>query len=543
MRYVKIIQINDANRGKACVKTEGNQMLLALSNKISEIDRYCADNLGLSLYTLMGRSGEAVASAVSDMLAPESRIVILAGKGNNGGDGYAAACLLFDRYDVTVYDVFSSGQRSEEGRAYLEKFKNMGGRIENFEPNDKSITEIKTADCIIDAVFGTGYRGDPPEVLRILCRTVNESVRPLKIAIDVPMGINADNGSVDTTSAVTVSATVALSMIKPGLVSFPAKAYVGRLIYTDLGIPGEKIRENFSFSYHLVDRPLAAKLLPDRAENTSKGSFGRLLLLTGSDKYRGAAALSLSAALRGGAGYTVYMGTETLVSHLSQIYPEAIYESIPGIETITDPDIERIVAESKKATVTLIGSGSYASEGLYRLVKALLESDGGTLVLDADAINVLADKKEEGRALLSRSERTVILTPHPLEFARLSGNTVSDVQLHRIEAALKFAAEHRVILALKGAATVVTDGVTVYINSSGSSALSKAGSGDVLAGFVSSLVASGADPLTGTALSVFLHGSAADALSTELSAFSVTPSDLPLEIGRQISILEKHNKR
>ncbi len=537
--YVKIIQIIFQTATGCVENTEVTTMLLALSNKIAEIDRFCAENLDLSLYTLMGRSGEAVANAVTEMLPLGSRIVILTGKGNNGGDGYAAACFLAEKYDVTVYDVFHAGQRSEEGRAYLEKFKNNGGRVLDFEPDAATERVIKTTDCIIDAVFGTGYRGDPPQVVRSLCRIVNESVRPLKIAIDVPMGINADNGSVDTTSAVTVSATVALSMIKPGLVSFPAKAYVGRLIYTDLGIPREKIRENFSFSYHLVDRELAVKLLPKRAENTSKGSFGKLLLVTGSDKYRGAAALSLSAALRGGVGYCVYMGTEALVSHLSAIYPEAIYEKIPPIECVSDTEIQRIVDASKNATVTLVGSGSYASDGLYRLVTALLESDGGTLVLDADAINVLADRKEEGRALLAKSTRKIILTPHPLEFARLSDNTVSDVQLHRIEAALKFAAENRLILALKGAATVVTDGATVYINSSGSSALSKAGSGDVLAGFVASIVASGADPLTGTALSVFLHGSAADTLSNELSAFSVTPSDLPLEMGRQISRLKK----
>ncbi len=515
-------------------------MLLALSNKISEIDRYSAQNLGLSLHTLMGRSGEAVAAAVRDMLKPPARIVILAGKGNNGGDGYAAACILGRDYDVTVYDVFSAGQKSEQGRAYLEKFKNGGGRVENFTADEAVIADIKSADCIIDAVFGTGYRGDPPECVRTLCRIVNESVRPLKIAIDVPMGINADNGSVDTTSAVTVSATVALSFIKPGLVSFPAKAYVGRLIYSDLGIPQDKIRESFSFSYNLVDRELAAELLPKREENGSKGSFGRLLLITGSDKYRGAAGLSLSAALRGGAGYTVFMGTEGLVRHLCQTYPEAIYEKIPPIESMSAEQIERAVSLSRTASAILVGSGSGATEGLYNLVEALLNSEGGVLVLDADAINVLADRGEEGRLLLKNSRRTVVLTPHPLEFARLSGNTVSDVQLHRIEAALKFAAENKLILALKGAATVVTDGTQVYINSSGSSALSKAGSGDVLAGFTASLLASGADTLRTVALSVYLHGAAADALSTELSAFSVTPSDLPREMGRQITLCKKN---
>ena len=512
-------------------------MLLALSNKIAEIDRFSAEHLGLSLHTLMGRSGAAVAGFVRENLPAPARIVILAGKGNNGGDGYAAACLLRDEYDLTVYDVFHAGQRSDEGRAYLEKFKTDGGKIIDFIPDEPTADAIKSADCIIDAVFGTGYRGDPPDEVRALCRMVNESVRPLKIAIDVPMGINADNGSVDTSSAVTVSATVALSFIKPGLVSFPAKAYVGKLVYDDLGIPFDSINENFSFSYFLTDRDLARDMLPKRRENTNKSSFGKLLVITGSERYRGAAALSLSAALRGGAGYTTYAGIDTLCDTLCATYPEAIYTPIPSHGEMTDGDLAEIVEASKKSNATLIGSGSGATDGLYRLVSALLRSDGGTLILDADAINVIADKGDEGRKLLANSPRTVVLTPHPLEFARLSGNSVDDVQLHRIEAAMKYAAENRVILALKGAATVITDGKTVYINSSGSSALSKAGSGDVLAGFTASLIASGADPFTGTVLSVYLHGAAADALSSELSLFSITPSDLPLEMGRQIARL------
>ena len=514
-------------------------MLLALSSKISEIDRYCASELGLSLYTLMGRSGDAVYRTVRELVPPPASVVVLAGKGNNGGDGYAAAVRLLNGYDVTVYDVFSMRQRTEEGNAYLEEFKNLGGRVENFTPDAATVEKIKGARCIIDAVFGTGYHGSAPDLVRELCRIVNESVNSVKIAIDVPMGINADNGSVDTSCAVSVSATVALSLVKPGLVSFPAKAYVGKLIYDDLGIPAERITENFDFSYFLVDRAQAATLLPIRNDNTSKGSFGKLLLLTGSEKYRGAAALSLSAALRGGVGYTSFAGCSTLCDRLCATYPEAIYTHIPTTDSLTDTDIAALVKASAEASATLIGSGSGATEGLSRLVRELLLSDGGALILDADAINVLADNSVEGRRLLRSSPRAVILTPHPLEFARLSGNSVSDIQLHRIEAALKFAAENRVILILKGAATVVTDGKTVFINSSGSSALSKAGSGDVLAGFLSSMIASGADALLGSALSVYIHGAAADALSSELSAFSVTPSDLPVEMGRQIAILER----
>ncbi len=514
-------------------------MYLALSAQIAEIDRFAADSLGLSLYTLMGRSGDAVAATVRSLLPPPARIVILAGKGNNGGDGYATACRLSSDYDVTVYDIFGTGPRSDEAKKFRAEFTQGGGRVENFARDEEIYADIRTADCIIDAVFGVGYHGSAPDIIRALCRVVNESVRPLKIAIDVPMGINADNGSVDHEIAVAVSSTVALSMIKPGLVSFPAKAYVGRLVYDDLGIPEDRVRARFNFDYALVDRNHARALLPERGENTSKGSFGRLLLITGSDKYRGAGALSLSAALRGGCGYTTYLGTSALCNHLSVTYPEAIYRESPPTDALTDAEIADIVLHSQGSSATLVGSGSGATDGLYRLVAALLRSDGGPLILDADAINALADNPEEGRALLHDATRTVILTPHPLEFARLSGNLVSDVQLHRIEAALGFAAEHRVILVLKGAATVVTDGHRVLVNSSGSSALSKAGSGDVLAGFLASMVASGADPLFGSALSVYVHGAAADSLSSDLSAFSVTPSDLPMEMGRQIALLTK----
>lgn len=512
-------------------------MLLALSGQIAEIDRFAADSLGLSLYTLMGRSGDAVAATVRASLPPPAHVVILAGKGNNGGDGYATACRLFSDYTVTVYDIFGTGPRSDEARRFRAEYVEGGGRVENFALRDEIFEDIRSADCIIDAVFGMGYHGSPPDVIRSLCQLVNESVRPLKIAIDVPMGINANNGSVDHEIAVSVSATVALSMVKPGLVSFPAKAYVGRLIYDDLGIPEDKIRERFAFDYALVDRDHARELLPTRAENGSKGSFGRLLVITGSDKYRGAAALSLSGALRGGCGYTTFLGTPRLCSTLGATYPEALYREAPPTDSLTDTEIAEIVELSSGSTVTLVGSGSGATDGLYRLVCALLRSDGGALVLDADAINVLADHRDEGRALLHDARRTVIMTPHPLEFARLSGNSVSDVQLHRIEAATGFAAENRIILVLKGAATVVTDGHRVLLNSSGSSALSKAGSGDVLAGFLSSMIASGADPLYGSALSVYLHGAAADSLSSHLSAFSVTPSDLPMEMGRVIAAL------
>ena len=501
---------------------------------ISEIDKYCAESLGIPTRTLMERAGAAVADVVRGHTPSGGRVVILAGKGNNGGDGYAAACLLMGEVEVAVFDVFDEGQKTEEGNFFLSKFKSEGGRVEKLTLDEQTMLYISSADCIVDAIFGTGLRGEPPKVISRLAELIT-GCRGRKIAIDVPMGVNADDGSVTDGAVVGMDATVALSFIKPGLVSFPAKAYVGRVIYNDLGIPKEALEHRFEFKYKYLESRLARAMLPTREENSSKGSFGKLLMITGSSKYHGAAHLSVSAALRGGVGYVTYLGSPELCHELLPVYPEAIYKSQEVGDALTDDDIAMIVEESARSSATLIGCGSDSSDGLFRLVSALLASDGSPLILDADAINAMMRDREGALRLIRDSSRRIILTPHPLEFARLSGNDVSFVQRHRIEASVKFAAENRCILVLKGAGTVITDGKEVYINSSGSSALSKAGSGDVLAGFLASVVASGASPLDGAALSVYYHGAAADSLSRQYSNIGVTPSDLPLEIARQVA--------
>ena len=516
-------------------------MLLALSSLISEIDKYSEEELGVSVSLLMDRAGSAVADEVRKRVKPGSRVVVLAGKGNNGGDGYAAAIRLMNDYDVTVYDVFSSGQKTDAGKGYLEGFVNLGGKVKPFVLDDETKSILAEADCIVDAIFGTGFKGEIPEVISRIAAVVSSSARAVKIAIDVPMGVNADNGSVNLSSVAAMHATVALSFVKPGLVSFPAKSYVGDIVYCDLGLPLDKLALRFDFKYKLVDRDVALSLLPERGENTSKGSFGKLCLITGSEKYRGAAFLTCEAALRGGAGYVMYYGRESLCGELLTNYPEIIYKSIEDISALTEESAEKLTNELNKCSAILIGSGSGISEGLLLLIRKLLSTEGAPLIIDADAINVLADFGKEGRVAVKEAKRRVVLTPHPLEFARLSGNDVSSVQLNRIDAARKFAAENNCILVLKGAATVITDGERVYVNSTGSNALSKAGSGDVLAGFIASLIASGTSPLDAGALSVWVHGAAADALAKEYSTFGVTPSDLPLEIARQLGKLQKNS--
>lgn len=510
-------------------------MKLAISSMIAKIDEYAKDVLGIPTKTLMEKSGEVVASVVKKDVKRGSSILILAGKGNNGGDGYAAALKLMEDYDVTVCDVFSAGQKTKCGKYFLGEYLSLGGRVICYESADEMREEIRKSDCIIDAIFGTGFHGEMPEQLRPLAIMIREIVGAYKLAVDVPLGINADDGSVSE-FAISVDTTVELSYIKPGIISYPARSYVGKIVYDDLGLPRTDIAKEFYLKYNLIDKKFVSLSLPRREENSNKGTFGKLLMITGSSQFRGAAHLGLEAALRGGVGSVTFLGCESLCRELAASYPEAIYKAFVEFDDLTDGKIEEVIKLSEGFSAILVGSGSGSTDGLLRLVSRLLESEGAPLILDADAINVLSFAGEKGRALIKEAKRTVIITPHPLEFARLTDSAVATVQLHRLEASERFARENSCIVVLKGAGTIITDGKDVYINGRGSSALAKAGSGDVLAGLVGAFVAQGKiSEIKAAALAVYYHSLAGDKLAEEFSSYGVTPSDLPREIARQIA--------
>ena len=281
-------------------------------------------------------------------------------------------------------------------------------------------------------------------------------------------------------------------------------------------------KEDGKNKYVTVDGAWVREHLPPRPKTANKGSFGKTLLIVGSDKYRGAAHLSLSMALRGGAGYVSYLGEPSLAGELRAIYPEAIYYSTS--------DTEELLAISDTQSSVLVGSGSGVSRELYSLICRLIARDGGPVIIDADGLNSLARFAPSVKELFSTARRKVILTPHPLELSRLSGLSVEEIQSEREGVARRLALEWGVVLLLKGSGTVVTDGERTLINSSGSSALAKAGSGDVLSGLIASISAYTADALFAAGISAYLHGAAGDRLAAELTEYGVTPSDLPLSV-------------
>lgn len=511
------------------------KMILIEPSVISKIDSFACDRLGISAHTLMLRAAQAIEGAVRSYVPKDGSVCILAGKGNNGGDGYAAAILLMKDYDVTVYDVFSSGQRSDEGRYYLDSYISLGGVVRQLDLDSDATEDISSSDCIIDAVFGTGFVGELPENAKKLANILDKLSDKVIIAVDVPLGVNASSAEVDKEASYHATATVALGFVKPGLVSYPAKEYVGKLIYDNIDLHCDAVLSEFKSDTYYIDYELACSFIPSRSANSNKGTFGKLLMITGSSEFVGAGHLSLETALRAGVGYVTYVGERPMCDSLVQKLPEAIYKprDVANIDTNL---LEEILGLSKKSTAILIGSGCPVSEGLRLLVERLLCEEGSPIILDAGALSVLEHTPDHTVPAIKNSRRKVIITPHPLELSRLSGIPVEDICNHRLSVARSFAARNNCILVLKGAGTIVTDGKITFINSSGSSALAKAGSGDVLAGFLSSVIAAGVDPINAAALAVYFHGRAGDELARDLSEFGVIPSDLPVMIAKQLAL-------
>ena len=289
-----------------------------------------------------------------------------------------------------------------------------------------------------------------------------------------------------------------------------------------------EVRDRFALTDGATDLPDLRSLAPRRAANTHKGSFGHLLILAGSRRYRGAALLSTAAALRMGAGLVTLASEEEVLSAAAVSLPDAILAAAPAnaAETLA-------LADGKGAV--LVGPGSGVGEALLWHTTALLSTPGAPLVLDADALTVLADGAGRGLLALREAQRPVVLTPHPLEFARLVGKSAPEVQAERLTLARRFTEEYPVTLVLKGAGTVVAEGGECKVNLTGGPSLAKGGSGDVLAGAIASLLAGGLAPMAAARLAVLLHGAAGDRLAEEYSPLGVRPHDLPEAMARVLA--------
>ena len=488
-------------------------MKLVTAKEMKVLDVQAQNDYAMPGILLMDNAAQAVAEAVHEALTAleGERVVIFCGGGNNGGDGLGAARWL-QSYGVSVRAfVVGAALDAVQGDAAMElaMFTKAGGRVEALSTEDDWVLAelaASKADVLVDALLGTGFHGElEGDVLRA-CELLNKSEKYI-LAVDVPTGVNADNGAVSE-NAVRADHTVTMALVKTGLLLYPGREYCGDIELADISMPVKLVEEYQSDKYRLTDE-IVRELLPLRKANAHKGDAGRVVICAGSPGYTGAAALASDAAVKAGAGlvslYTPLSSRDVLAIKLTEVMVHGLLERMPGI--LGGGAASDVASSAEAADVLAIGPGLGTSESTQEAVRTILQKITTPVVIDADALTALAGHTE----ILAAMQAQKVLTPHPGEMARLTGLEIAEIEADRINVAKKYAEQWQAIVVLKGAPTVIgCPNGTVYVNSTGNSSLATGGSGDVLTGIIAGLAAQEISLQEAAICGVYLHGLAAE---------------------------------
>ena len=496
-----------------------------------------AVSLGDSFLSLMERAGKACADEIAAYYClkehPEWNIAIVCGRGKNGGDGFVIA-RHFAENGIPCKIILASGMPAANDAITM--FEKINGiEIIDFQKEETRAKEaIKLADLLVDSIVGFGFHGAAkPELAQVLY-LMNRSAAKIA-SIDLPTGLDCDRGEI-AGECIRADFTIAISTLKPAHVTHPAAAYCGTVKTISIGMPKECF-EPYDEKVNTIEKDLLLRNLGPRKSDANKGSYGKVLSICGSLRMPGAAVLASTGAVRGGAGLVTCACPRSIAtgifSHLAEPTLLPLPETTDGF--LSREALPELLAATHKATVCLFGCGLGNQADTRTIVKELTLSAVCPIIIDADGINCLADNID----ILKAAKAPLILTPHPGEMARLTGKTIAEIQANRIKTAKDFASEHKVVLVLKGAGTVVTDGERVYVNTTGNPGMAKGGSGDALSGIISAFLAQGMRPLDAAACGVYLHGSAGDAAAHSLSQRGMTPTDLLAQLPLLLSQYEQ----
>lgn len=486
--------------------------------QMKQIDQYAIDEVGIPSMVLMERAALEVVKE-AELLTGGDRnrqIRAICGTGNNGADGIAAGRILHQKgYPVTVVLVGDAGRRTEEHRLQQQIAVRIGVRV--MEYGD---FELQSGDIIIDAIFGIGLTRPVDGVYRnVIERLCNRPDCPV-VAVDIPSGIHADTGQVMGV-AVRADRTVTFGYDKSGLLVYPGRSYAGVLRVCDIGFPAEGLVQSGWDAMVLEKEDL--KALPKRHSDGNKGTFGRLLLIAGSAGMSGAAFLSAYSAYRMGTGLVRIITAEDNRQILQTQLPEAVIETFAPDQMEPAELALWLEAQIDWATAMVAGPGLGREAYVRTLVETVMTHAYVPLVLDADALNTIAEDPQLGRYYTEN----MIITPHVGEMARLTGKSIPELKEDPLTAAREYSSQSGITCVLKDAATVVAgqDGDT-WINTSGNSGMAKAGSGDVLTGIIGGLLAQGMEVSKAAAFGVYLHGLAGDEAVREKGIYGLLTSEI-----------------
>jgi NAD(P)H-hydrate epimerase len=492
------------------------------------IDAKAVENYRIPGVVLMENAGVSVARCSAELLqgARDKRICIFTGKGNNGGDGYVAARHLHNwggRVKVFLIGAKKNDIGGDAG-INLEIVEEMGIEILEIMSDrdwDKIGVAITFADCLIDAMLGTGFYGELTKDFAKAVEVINQSGKPV-VAVDIPSGVEADTGQVRT-SAVRADKTVTFGLYKPGLLLHPGAGCAGEVILADIGLPVELLQSP-SIKQNLVISDNIRTMLPVRSADAHKGSAGRVLIIAGSRGLTGAAALTSMAALRAGAGLVTLGVAETLHDIMEVKLTEVMTCPLPGNKDgfLEEAAAEPVLELARRSNVLAIGPGLGAKDATAKAIKEIIIRAEVPLVVDADALNALAGCMD----ILQQSPALAVVTPHPGEMARLIGMTAGQVNSDRINIAREFAVRWDSIVVLKGAPTITAfpDG-EIFVNSSGNAGMATGGTGDVLTGVIASFIAQGLSSHDAAVAGVYIHGLAGD-ITAKQGASGLVAGDL-----------------
>lgn len=489
-------------------------MKILSAEETRQWDQYTIEREPVSSIELMERAATACVNWLETKGYGDQRFAIFCGKGNNGGDGLAIARLLAGgRYPVTVFILEFGHKGTADFQANLARLHDFPGVDIRFIQTEKNFHDFEKDEIIIDALFGSGLNRALEGVTAKLVEHINESGREV-IAVDIPSGMFVDRSSKGN-PIIRANHTLSFQSFKPALLVAENEEYTGQVHILDIGLHPDFYQSAFS-RHELVDLPVIHSIHKPRRRFAHKGNFGHVLLIAGSYGSMGAAVLAAKACLRSGAGL--------LTCHIPSCGYEILQIAIPEAMVMTDADPfmnTKTNTDLTRYETIGIGPGIGTSAETKMLLRDIFDSFRSPLVLDADALNILATQKD----LLKLVPGASILTPHPKEFERLFGETENDFA--RIDLALGKAKELNVVIVLKGHHTLIaTPDEKGFFNSTGNPGMATAGSGDALTGMLTGLLAQGYSSIEAAILGVYLHGLAGDIAAEKYSMESMLAGDI-----------------
>jgi len=509
-------------------------MKILTAAQMQRIDRLTTERYAVPSLTLMENAGRGVVEFLAGRFLPLTahHIVILCGRGNNGGDGMVVARLLREQGVKPRVILLADPQALKgDARATWERLAASGAPevVLDSEAWQRVKSGLEEATLVVDALFGTGLTKPLEGFFAEVVRDINAASAQARIvAVDLPSGVSADTGEL-IGECVRAHASVTFTAPKIAHVFPPACERVGEWVVKEIGTPAEALDSDPELSLNLTERADLGWLLKPRKLDAHKGDFGHVLILAGSVGKTGAAAMAAKAALRAGAGLVTVATAKSALPIIASLGIEFMTEPLPETEagsiSLRALDYGRLDHLVEGKSVLAVGPGIGSVRETAELVRAVVNRYDVPIVLDADGLNAFAGCMDTFRA----GQRVRILTPHPGEMARLTGKTAREILARRVEVAREFAKQHQATLVLKGSRTLTAapDG-QVWVNPTGNPGMATGGTGDVLTGLIAGLVAqhSTRPPAEVAAAGVFVHGLAGDLAAQELGEISLVAGDL-----------------